>query len=75
MIDRLEVGARVSPHLRVAFQVAEADLVTQDLLDAGADLISPLTLTPWNSLNARLAGPGDLQITVFQELTQLGDDG
>jgi uncharacterized glyoxalase superfamily protein PhnB len=74
MIDRLEVGARVSPHLRVAFQVAEADLVTQDLLDAGADLISPLTLTPWNSLNARLRAPGDLQITVFQEFTQLGDE-
>jgi len=29
-------------------------------------------VTPWNSLNSRLATPADLQVTVFQEM---GDDG
>lgn len=69
MIDRVEVGRRVSPHLRVAFEVTEADAVTQELVDAGADLIAAPTVTPWDSLNSRLQAPGGLQITVFQELT------
>ena len=32
MIDRVEVGRRVSPRLRVAFEVADAKGVTQELL-------------------------------------------
>lgn len=67
MIDDVEVGRRVSPRIRVAFEVRDVDGVTRDLTDAGADLIAAPTLTPWNSLNARLAAPADLQITVFQE--------
>lgn len=72
MIDRVEVGRSVSPHLRVAFEVETAVAVTQELVDAGADLIAPPTITPWDSLNARLQAPGDLQITVFQELGRSG---
>lgn len=68
MIDRVEVGRRVSPHLRVAFEVSEADAVTQELVDAGAELVAPPTRTPWESLNSRLQGPAGLQLTVFQEL-------
>ena len=68
MIDRVEVGRRVSPRLRVAFEVADAESATRDLVDAGAELIAPPTLTPWQSLNARLAGPADLQLTLFEEL-------
>jgi uncharacterized glyoxalase superfamily protein PhnB len=68
MIDRVEVGRRVSPHLRVAFEVADASAVTDELVEAGADLVAPPTRTPWNSLNARLTGPGGLQLTLFQEL-------
>jgi hypothetical protein len=37
-------------------------------VEGGAELIAPPTVTPWNSLNARLAGPADVQLTVFQEL-------
>lgn len=69
MIDRVEVGRPVSPHLRVAFQVADADTVTHELVDAGAELVAPPTITPWNSLNSRLEGPGGLQLTIFQELS------
>lgn len=68
MIDRVEVGRRVSPHLRVAFEVADARGVTAELTAAGANLIASPTKTPWDSLNARLEGPGGLQLTVFQEL-------
>jgi uncharacterized glyoxalase superfamily protein PhnB len=68
MIDQVEVGRRVSPRLRVAFEVADAEAATRDLVEAGAELIAPPTLTPWQSLNARLSGPPDLQLTLFEEL-------
>jgi hypothetical protein len=74
MIDRVEVGRRVSPRLRVAFEVTDAESVTAALVEAGAELVAPPTVTPWNSLNARLSAPGDLQITVFEELTGSSDD-
>ena len=54
MIDEVEVGRRVSPRLRVAFEVSDAESVTADLVLAGAELIKEPTLTPWQSLNARL---------------------
>ena len=68
MIDRVEVGRRVSPHLRVAFEVTEAEERTNDLVEAGAELVAPATRTPWDSLNSRLEGPAGLQLTLFQEL-------
>ena len=68
MIDEVEVGSRVAPRLRVAFEVNDARGVTRDLEAGGADVIAGPIATPWQSLNARLAAPGDLQITVFQEL-------
>jgi predicted enzyme related to lactoylglutathione lyase len=68
MIDLVEVGRRVSPHIRVAFEVTDAHTATQELTTAGAELISPPTRTPWNSLNSRLQGPAELQLTLFEEL-------
>ena len=68
MIDEVEVGRRVSPHLRVAFEVTDAVAVTQRLVDAGAELIAPPVETPWRSLNSRLSAPADLQLTLFEEL-------
>lgn len=68
MIDRVEVGRRVSPHLRVAFEVSDAQETTNDLVEAGAELVAPATRTPWDSLNSRLQGPAGLQLTLFQEL-------
>jgi uncharacterized glyoxalase superfamily protein PhnB len=68
MIDRVEVGRPVSPHLRVAFEVADAGAVTDQLVEGGAELVAPPTRTPWDSLNARLEAPGGLQLTVFEEL-------
>lgn len=66
-IDEVEVGRPVAPRLRVAFEVADAAGTTAALVEAGAELIADPTPTPWRSLNARLAAPAGLQITVFQE--------
>ena len=68
MIDDVEVGRRVSPRLRVAFEVTDAQGVTGDLVGGGAALLAEPTVTPWRSLNSRLSAPADLQITVFEEL-------
>jgi predicted enzyme related to lactoylglutathione lyase len=68
MIDEVEVGRQVAPRLRVAFEVDDAEDVTRQLAEAGADVLMPPIETPWRSLNARLEAPAGLQITVFQEL-------
>lgn len=72
LIDDVEVGhpvARPYPlSIRVAFEVKDAAATTTALEAAGATVVAPPTVTPWNSLNARLEAPGGLQITAFQEL-------
>lgn len=68
MIDEVEVGRQVAPRLRVAFEVANSSAVTDALVGAGAELIAAPVETPWRSLNARLAAPAGLQITLFEEL-------
>jgi lactoylglutathione lyase len=67
-IDRVEVGRRVAGHIRVAFEVTDADEATARLRQAGATVIAEPVRTPWNSLNARLEGSAGLQLTVFEEL-------
>lgn len=67
-IDEVEVGRRVAGHIRIAFEVADATTTTARLKDAGAQVIAEPTKTPWNSLNSRLQGPADLQLTLFEEL-------
>lgn len=68
MIDAVEVGRRVAPHFRVALEVEDAEAATAAAVAGGAKLIAPPTQTPWRSLNARLAGPAGVQLTLFQEL-------
>jgi predicted enzyme related to lactoylglutathione lyase len=67
-IDQVEVGTRVAGHMRVAFEVKDSPAVTAALAGAGAEIIAPPTRTPWNSLNARLAAPAGLHVTIFAEL-------
>jgi uncharacterized glyoxalase superfamily protein PhnB len=67
LIDSVEVGARVSPRLRVAFEVSDAAHVTDELVNGGATSIAAPTRTPWGSLNSRLEAPAGLQITIFEE--------
>lgn len=69
-IDQVEVGRSVAPRMRVAFEVADGAAATDQLVEAGAELIAPPTETPWRSLNSRLNAPAGLQITLFQELDE-----
>ncbi|WP_043633091.1 VOC family protein [Nonomuraea candida] len=71
MIDDVEVGRQVAPKIRVAFEVDDARGTTERLVSAGAREVAPPTVTPWQSLNARLDAPAGLHITVFQELRTL----
>lgn len=68
LIDDVEVGRQVAPRYRVAFEVDDVRQATDRLVGGGATQVAPPTLTPWNSLNARLDAPAGLHITVFQEL-------
>lgn len=68
MIDRMEAGQRVSPHIRLAFEVDDARATTTRLSAAGAEVIGEPAVTPWNSLNSRLQGPAGIQLTLFEEL-------
>ena len=67
-VDDIEVGWRVAGHVRVAFGVTDAAAATRAAVAAGARLIAAPVETPWRSRNARLDGPGDLQLTLFEEL-------
>ncbi|MBN0039865.1 VOC family protein [Cellulosimicrobium cellulans] len=72
-IDDVEVGRQVAGHLRVAFEVDDAQEATRRAVEAGAELVAPPTPTPWRSLNSRLDAPAGLHITLFQELG--GEEG
>jgi catechol 2,3-dioxygenase-like lactoylglutathione lyase family enzyme len=67
-IDDVEVGRRVAGHIRVALQVGDTTAATATLAAAGPTVIASSTPTPWRSLNARLAGPAGLQLTLFSDL-------
>lgn len=68
MIDRVEAAGTPSPRFRVAFEVDDADGTTRRLEAAGATVVAEPVETPWRSRNARLEAPGDVTITLFQEL-------
>jgi lactoylglutathione lyase len=67
-IDEVEVGRRVAGPVRVAFGVGDSAAATTRLAAAGATVVAPPTRTPWQSLNSRLEGPADLQLTLFSDL-------
>jgi GrpB-like predicted nucleotidyltransferase (UPF0157 family)/predicted enzyme related to lactoylglutathione lyase len=64
-IDDLEVGARVAPAVRFAFEVEDAQRSTERLLETGAREVAPPTRTPWGSVNARLESPDGQQLTLY----------
>jgi nitroimidazol reductase NimA-like FMN-containing flavoprotein (pyridoxamine 5'-phosphate oxidase superfamily) len=67
-VDEVEVGLPVAPRYRLAFEVGDTRAATERLIAGGAVPVAPPARTPWDSLNARLDVPGDLHITVFEEL-------
>jgi predicted enzyme related to lactoylglutathione lyase len=68
MIDDVEVGKRVAGHLRVALEVDDCAEAARTAVEGGAASVAPPTRTPWNSLNARFDAPGEVHLTLFQEL-------
>ncbi len=61
----MEVGRRVAGHIRVAFEVPDTRTATDDLVGAGARLLAPPVVTPWETLNSRLQGLAGLQLSLF----------
>lgn len=72
-IAAVETGGVPSSPVRLAFEVGDSAAVTDALTGAGAPLIAAPVRTPWESLNARLAGPDGLHVTIFQELAVESD--
>lgn len=65
MVDRLEVGRRVSGKVRLALQVPDADATAAALNAAGATAVADAVDTPWGDRNARVAAPDGMQLTLF----------
>ncbi|MFG6445413.1 TetR family transcriptional regulator [Microbacterium sp. P07] len=67
LIDRVETDGDRSDRIRIGLEVADGEEATTRLVEGGASLIAAPRLTPWGSLNSRLRGPADLQLTLFDE--------
>ncbi|HEY6961756.1 MAG TPA: VOC family protein [Gaiellaceae bacterium] len=65
MVDEIEVGRRVAPKVRIAFEVDDSAAVADELEAAGAHRIAGPVRTPWNDVNVRLAAPDGMQLTLF----------
>jgi catechol 2,3-dioxygenase-like lactoylglutathione lyase family enzyme len=71
MIDGVEAGRDLGGAPRLAFEVADTRATVERLAAAGASVLGGPVETPWRSLNARLAGPAGVQLTIFEELESL----
>jgi methylmalonyl-CoA/ethylmalonyl-CoA epimerase len=61
------------PTLRIALEVQDTEKAVGVATAAGAEPTSPVVRTPFETLNARVLGPGGWQVTFFQELESLKD--
>lgn len=68
VIDRIEVGRRVSGPVRFALQVPDVEAAARRALANGATLVNPPVITPWSHKNVRLLDPDGMQITLFEVL-------
>ena len=68
MIDRVEVGSRVSGPVRVAFKVADSEATAERLALAGAEQVADAVTTPWNDRNIRMRHTEGMQLTLFTTL-------
>jgi lactoylglutathione lyase len=68
MIDRVEVGSRVSGPVRIAFKVADSEATASRLARSGAETVADVVTTPWNDRNVRMRGPEGMQLTLFTTL-------
>ena len=64
-MDQTEVGHRSAGTIRFASGVRDTKLRTEAAIAAGATLVAEPTLTPWETLNARLDSGEGFQLTLF----------
>lgn len=67
-IDAVETDGGASDRIRIALEIDDTASAVERLASAGAEVEASARQTPWRSINARLRGPADLQLTLFQEL-------
>jgi catechol 2,3-dioxygenase-like lactoylglutathione lyase family enzyme len=65
MVDRIEVGRRVSGQVRLALQVPDSEAAARRMIDAGAEHVASAVTTPWGDRNARVRAPNGVQLTLF----------
>jgi lactoylglutathione lyase len=68
VIDRIEVGSRVSGPVRIAFKVADSEATAGRLARGGAERVADAVTTPWNDRNVRVRAPEGMQLTLFTTL-------
>ena len=66
LIDRVEVGERVSGPVRLAVEVPDVEVSSASLEEKGAKAVGEPVRTPWGDFNRRLRSPDGLQLTLFQ---------
>jgi catechol 2,3-dioxygenase-like lactoylglutathione lyase family enzyme len=73
-IDEIEDAARAAgPVLRLALEVDNTDAALAAAQEAGLHVIASAVETPFRTINARVQGPADWQVTFFQELESLDE--
>src|SRR3989304_5730637 len=65
-IDQIEVGRRLSGHVRFVLKEPDLQAATERSLSDGAILVHPPVVTPWGGHNVRLQDPEGMQVTLFQ---------
>jgi lactoylglutathione lyase len=68
VIDRIEVGSRVSGPVRIAFKVMDSEASAKRLARGGAQTVADAVTTPWNDRNVRMRDPEGMQLTLFTTL-------
>jgi len=64
-IDQVEVGQRVSGPIRLALEVADSAVTSEQLAASGGALLAAAVVTPWGDRNARVRAPEGTQLTLF----------
>jgi len=74
-VRNIDAVERVSPGnhstLRIAIEVDDTHRAYEATQEHGAEGVAQPTLTPFRTINARVAGPAGWQVTFFQELETL----
>jgi lactoylglutathione lyase len=68
LVDRVEVGERVSGPIRLALEVDDSVATAEALVAGGAERVAGPVVTPWRHRNVRVRAPDGMQLTLFTVL-------